>query len=209
MSIRVLLVDDHAIVLEGLRALLDSESDISVVAATSEAAEVLPLAREVEPDVVVLDFQLGTLRGSRLIGQLRELDCTPKVLVLTAYNDGETVRSALDAGADGLSFKTEPPGSTVAAIREVHAGRLVFPQAARRWLDQRGRGAGAGELTPREREVWELIAQGLTNRQIAEQLEVGENTVKYHVQHLFLKLGVNNRTEAAMKFAEAKEDGGG
>ncbi len=204
MTIRVLLVDDHAIVLEGLRALLDSQPDMSVVAATRDGAEVIPLTREIEPDVVVLDLELGTMKGSELIRKLRDLSHPPKMLALTAYNDGETVRSALDAGADGLSFKTEPPERTIAAIREVYEGRLLFPQAARRWLDRRAKRTGPGELTPRERHVWELVAKGLTNRQIAERLEVGENTVKYHVQHLFLKLGVNNRTEAAMKFAAAE-----
>ena len=205
MTIRVLLVDDHAIVLEGLRALLDSEPDIAVVAATGDGAEVVPLAREVEPDVVLLDFELGAMRGSELMADLRRLAYPPKVLVLTAYNDGETVRCVLDAGADGLSFKTELPERTTAAIREVYEGRLVFPQAARRWLDRRRRGSGPGEPTPREHEVWELMAEGLSNRQIAQRLKVGQNTVKYHVQHLFLKLGVKNRTEAAIKFTTAKE----
>lgn len=202
--IKVVLVDDHAIVLEGLRALLDAQPDISVVAATRDGAEVLPLAREVEPDVILLDLELGTMKGADLIADLRYLAHPPKVLALTAYKDGETVRSALDAGADGLSFKTEPPERTIAAIREVYEGRLLFPQAARRWLNRRAARSDPGALTPREREVWELIAKGLTNRQIAERLEVGENTVKYHVQHLFVKLGVNNRTEAALKFAAAE-----
>ncbi len=204
MTIKVLLVDDHAIVLEGLRALLDSQPDMSVVAATCDGAEVIPLAREVEPDVVLLDLELGTMRGWELIADLRYLARPPKVLALTAYKDGETVRSALDAGADGLSFKTEPPDRMIAAIREVYEGRLLFPQAARRWLDRGATKGGPAALTPREREVWELLAKGLTNRQIAERLEVGENTVKYHVQHLYLKLGVNNRTEAAVKFAAAE-----
>lgn len=209
MTIRVLLVDDHAIVLEGLRALIDSQPDIAVVALTQDGAEVVPLAREVEPDVVLLDLELGSVGGIQVLAQIQGLPKPPKVLVLTAYKDGETLRSVLDAGADGLSFKTEPPDRTIAAIREVHAGRLVFPQAARRWLlKPRDRVKRPGELTAREREVWALVAQGLTNRQIAERLEVGENTVKFHMQNLFLKLDVSNRTEAAMKFVEAERAGG-
>src|SRR6266513_3117265 len=151
--IRVLLADDHAIVIEGLRA-------------------------------------------------LRERTTPPKVLVLTAYNDGESLRSALDAGAEGLALKTESPQQTLTAIRQVHAGQLVFPQAARRWIE--GRASAPGDLTPREREVWALVAGGLTNPQIAERLGLSDNTVKFHVQHLFSKLGVKNRTEAALKYAHGR-----
>src|SRR5207247_2418508 len=108
--------------------------------------------------------------------------------------------TSLDAGADGLALKTESPQQTLTAIRQVHGGQLVFPQAARRWIE--GRAAGApGDLTPREREVWSLVAAGLTNPQIAERLGLSDNTVKFHVQHLFSKLGVKNRTEAALKSA--------
>lgn len=208
MTIRVLLVDDHAIVLEGLRALIDSHPDIAVVAATRDGAEVVPLAREVEPDVVLLDLELGSVGGIQVLAQIRRLPNPPRVLVLTAYKDGETLRSVLDAGADGLSFKTEPPERTIAAVREVHAGRLVFPQAARRWMMRpHEEPKSPGELTVREREVWALVAEGLTNRQIAERLEVGENTVKFHMQNLFLKLDVSNRTEAATRYIEGERSG--
>ncbi len=176
---------------------------MTVSAVTRDGRTVVDLVEEHDPDVVVLDMELGEVRGTEVIAKLRKLSEPPKILALTAYNDGETLRSALDAGADGLSFKTEPPERTLAAIREVHAGRLVFPQAARRWLSRREE-MGPSNLTPRERDVWELVADGLTNRQIAERLDVQQNTVKYHLQHLFMKLGVNNRTEAAMKFAEAQ-----
>jgi len=201
--IRVLLADDHAIVLEGLRALLADEPGIRVVAATTEGPEVMNLVDQHEPDVVVLDLQLGGMKGTHLLGALRQRPHPPKVLVLTAYTDGEALRSALDAGADGLALKTESPQQTLTAIRQVYAGQLVFPQAARRWIE--GRDAGApGELTPREREVWALMASGLTNPEIATRLGLSDNTVKFHVQHLFSKLGVKNRTEAALKFAHGR-----
>jgi len=202
--IRVLLADDHAIVLEGLRALLDGESDITVAAWTTDGTEVVKLVEQHKPDVVVLDLELTSIKGTEVIAALRDRTAPPKVLVLTAYNDGESLRSALDAGADGLALKTESPQQTLTAIRQVHAGQLVFPQAARRWIDGRA-GAGApGELTPREREVWALVANGLTNPQIAERLGLSDNTVKFHVQHLFSKLGVKNRTEAALKYAHGR-----
>lgn len=208
--IRVLLADDHAIVLEGLRALLDGESDIKVAAWTTDGTEVVKLVEQHKPDVVVLDLELTNIKGTEVIAALRDRATPPKVLVLTAYNDGESLRSALDAGAEGLALKTESPQQTLTAIRQVHAGQLVFPQAARRWIDGRGGGGGgsgggaSGELTPREREVWALVANGLTNPQIAERLGLSDNTVKFHVQHLFSKLGVKNRTEAALKYAHRR-----
>jgi DNA-binding NarL/FixJ family response regulator len=204
--IKVLLADDHAIVLEGLRALLESEPDINVVAATTDGTEVPRLVEQHKPDVIVLDLQLAGIKGTQVIAALRSrpgAPAPPKVLVLTAYNDGDSIRSALDAGADGLALKTESPQQTLTAIRQVQAGQLVFPQAARRWIE--GRAAGApGDLTPREREVWALVAAGMTNPQIAERLGLSDNTVKFHVQHLFSKLGVRNRTEAALKFAHGR-----
>src|SRR5207247_6426119 len=200
--IRVLLADDHAIVLEGLRALLEGEPDIKVAAWTTDGTEVLKLVQQHKRDVVVLDLELTSIKGTEVITALRELAAPPKVLVLTAYNDGESLRSALDAGADGLSLKTESPQQTLTAIRQVHAGQLVFPQAARRWIE--GRPGAPGDLTPREREVWGLVAGGLTNPQIAERLGLSDNTVKFHVQHLFSKLGVKNRTEAALKYAHGR-----
>ena len=201
--LRVLLADDHAIVLEGLKGLVDGEPDMTVVGTTTDGSKVLDLVAQLHPDVVVLDLELSGIRGAAVLAALRQRAATPKVLVLTAYNDGESIRSALDAGADGLALKTESPQQTIAAIRQVEAGRLVFPQAARRWL--KGRGTGAAEdLTPRELEVWALLAEGLSNHQIADRLGLSENTVKFHVQHLFDKLAVKNRTEAALKYASTR-----
>jgi DNA-binding NarL/FixJ family response regulator len=202
--IRVLLADDHAIVLEGLRALLDGEPDITVAAWTTDGTEVVKLVEQHKPDVVVLDLELTSIKGTEVIAALRDRPAPPKVLVLTAYNDGESLRSALDAGAEGLALKTESPQQTLTAIRQVHAGQLVFPQAARRWIEGRAGGGSPGDLTPREREVWALVAGGLTNPQIAERLGLSDNTVKFHVQHLFSKLGVKNRTEAALKYAHRR-----
>lgn len=206
-TVRVLLADDHAIVLEGLRALVDGEPDLMVVGATTDGGRVGALVEETAPDVVVLDLELAGMRGTDVLTQLRAQARPPRVLVLTAYTDGESMRASLDAGADGLALKTESPQQTLAAIRQVAAGQLVFPDAARRWL--RGRTppaeatANPGGLTPREREVWELVAAGLPNHAIAARLRLSENTVKFHLQHLFSKLGVRNRTEAALRYARA------
>jgi DNA-binding NarL/FixJ family response regulator len=204
-KIRVLLADDHAIVLEGLRALVEGEPDMTVVGATTDGSRVPALVDESRPDVLVLDLELAGMRGTRVLEVLRARPVSPKVLVLTAYNDGESMRAALDAGADGLALKTESPQQTLAAIRQVAAGRLVFPEAAGRWLRSRAavEGASPDALTPREQDVWELVAAGLSNQAIATRLRLSENTVKFHLQHLFTKLGVRNRTEAALKYARA------
>lgn len=200
MTIRICLADDHAIVLEGLRALVDGEPDMTVVGATTDGDAVEELVRRTTPDVLVLDYELGGRRAPEVVQALRQEGRIPRILILTAYHDGETIRSALESGAEGLALKTASPQQTLAAIRQVMAGQLVFPQAARRWLDAR-QASRSDEVTAREREVWGLIAEGLTNVQIAERLALSENTVKFHVQHLFQKLGVKNRTEAALRHA--------
>lgn len=205
--IRIVLADDHAIVLEGLRALVEGETDMEVIGATTDGTAVLGLVGSLSPDVVVLDYELGGIHATDIIAQLRERPERPRVLVLTAYHDGETIRSVLESGAEGLALKTASPQQTLAAIRQVVSGQLVFPQAARRWLEARGARNGADELTAREREVWGLIAEGRTNVQIAAQLSLSENTVKFHVQHLFQKLGVKNRTEAALRHGKSGRPG--
>jgi DNA-binding NarL/FixJ family response regulator len=198
-EIRIVLADDHGIVLEGLRALLDNEGDMQVVAATTDGSAVMSLVKKHTPEVVVLDYELGGMRATDIIGELRAMVDAPRVLVLTAYHDGETIRSVLESGAEGLALKTASPQQTLSAIRQVVDGQLVFPQAARRWLEARGTRGGIMDLTAREREVWALLAEGLTNVQIATRLALSENTVKFHVQHLYQKLGVKNRTEAALR----------
>ena len=116
--------------------------------------------------------------------------------------------AVLEAGAEGLALKTASPQQTLAAIRQVVAGQLVFPQAARRWLEAREASGPGDAVTEREREVWAQIAEGKTNVQIATALSLSENTVKFHVQHLFQKLGVKNRTEAALRFRGLDRPGG-
>jgi DNA-binding NarL/FixJ family response regulator len=130
------------------------------------------------------------------LNEIRRRGLPVRVLVLTAFGDGESIQSALEGGADGFALKTAPPRQTIDAIRQVGQGNLVFPPAARKWLLGH-RPAPAPDLSAREWEVLERVARGLTNPQIAEALSVSENTVKFHLQNIFQKLGVNNRTEAA------------
>ncbi len=197
-KIRVALADDHQLVLEGLRGLLSSEPDIEVVATVTDGDAMLVAIQLYKPHVVVLDLQMPTRDGLSCLQEIRQRNLPVRVLVLTAFSDGESIQSALEGGADGLALKTAPPRQTVDAIRQVGQGNMVFPPAARKWLQGHRSGSEPQpELSAREWEVLELVAKGLTNPQIAESLTVSENTVKFHLQNIFQKLGVGNRTEAA------------
>lgn len=200
--IRVLLVDDHPLVLEGLRGLMDAEADVEVVATTTQGNYVTDLVRLHRPDVVVLDLELGDVSGFEVLKRLKAQRVPTRVLVLTAYGDGESMRAAIEHEADGIALKTDSPARTIDALRAVSSGALVYPQAARRWMRApvERSAYGPGALSEREREVWALLASGLSNRVIARKLGVSPSTVKFHTQNLFQKLGVNNRTAAAVEY---------
>lgn len=207
--IRVVLADDHALVLEGLRSLLDAEEDIQVIGAASNGEQVIETVRALQPDVLVLDLQMPTMNGLTCLEKIRAEGLPTKVLVLSAFYDGDSMQSALEREADGFALKTEPPQQTIACIRQVYQGQLVFPQAAKRWLrTQRQRPGTFGvDLSEREAEVLALVAQGLTNTQIAQRLNVSDNTVKFHLQNIYQKLNVSNRTEAAGIYYKLQQEG--
>ncbi|MCG8350045.1 MAG: response regulator transcription factor [Chloroflexales bacterium] len=207
-SIRIILADDHALVLEGLRSLLEAEEDMEVVATAHNGAEVLVAVRSLHPDVVVLDLQMPTMDGLTCLEHIRAEGLQTKVLVLSAFNDGDSMQSALEKEADGFALKTEPPQQTIASIRQVYRGQLVFPQAAKRWLrTHRQRPVpSSDDLSERETEVLSLVAQGLTNTQIAQRLNVSDNTVKFHLQNIYQKLNVGNRTEAAGVYYKLRQE---
>lgn len=193
---RIVLGDDHELVLEGLRSLVEAEPDMRVIATATNGRQVIDAVRRDPPDVVVMDLEMGEMNGLRCLEAIKREQPGVRVLVLTAYGDGESLRAALEGGADGFALKTEPPQQTVASIRQVCRGQLVFPLAARKWLL---RGESPGDATTpsaRETEILALVSEGLTNAQIAHRLRVSDNTVKFHLQNLYLKLGVRNRTEA-------------
>ncbi len=195
--IRVVLADDHELVLEGLQALLQNEDDLQVVATATNGLALLEAVREHRPDVAVMDLKLPQLDGIGCLDRIREEKLPVRVLILTAFSDGESMLQALEHDADGFVLKTDPPSQTIAAIHQVAHGQMVFPSVVRQWLTERHRPSPTSELSEREREVLALVAEGSTNAQIAEQLSVSESTVKFHLQHIFEKLGVTNRTEAA------------
>ncbi len=201
--IRVILADDHELVLEGLQALLQNEDDLQVVATAKNGAQLMEAVHTHMPDVVVMDLKMPAPDGLSCLEQIRRERLPVRVLVLTAFSDGESMLEALEREADGFALKTDPPGQTIAAIHQVAHGQMVFPSVVRQWLTERHRAGPGSELSEREREVLERVAEGLTNAQIAERLNLSESTVKFHLQHIFDKLGVSNRTEAAAVYHRA------
>ena len=199
-KIRIVLADDHELVLEGLRSLIEAEPDMEVLAVAKDGGQCLDSVERIRPDVVVLDLEMGPMGGLQCLESLRTRHPAVRVLVLTAYSDGESMRAALEGGASGFALKTEPPQQTVASIRQVYRGQLVFPAAARRWLLRTPQPAEPSQPTDRELEILAPVSEGLTNAQIARRLRVSDNTVKFHLQNIYLKLGVRNRTEAAAYF---------
>jgi len=198
-QIRIVLADDHALVLEGLLALLAAEPDLRVVATATDGERLLEAVRRFTPDVVAIDLQMPFMDGLTCLHHIRAEELPVRVLVISAFEDAQSLRTAVEGGADGFALKTDSPEMTLAAIRQVARGHLVFPAAVRRWLI-RTPADDPDALTDREEAVLALVAEGKSNAQIGAALNLSENTIKFHLKNLFSKLGVTNRTEAAAKF---------
>ncbi len=199
--IRLLLVDDHAVVREGLRAFLRLQPDLEVIGEAADGRSAVQLADSLHPDVVLLDLVMPDGDGLSALRSLREVAPESRVLVLTSYADDAQLFAAMEAGAGGYMLKDVEPDALAAAIREVAAGRpALHPHVARRLMRQAAPPAepGLAELTPRERDVLRLIVEGLANKEIARRLRIGEKTVKTHVSRVLGKLGVVDRTQAAV-----------
>jgi DNA-binding NarL/FixJ family response regulator len=196
--VRVLLVDDHAIVREGLRALLEEEGGFAVAGEAADGERAVAAARELSPDVILMDLLMPGVDGLEALRRIRAADPEARVLVLTSAQDDRSVRQAIDAGAVGFLFKDVSRRDLVRAVRDAAAGRPTLHPEAQRVLMKRPERSPLDELTPRERTVLELIAQGRSNRQIALRLELTEGTVKGYVSTILDKLGVQDRTGAAL-----------
>ncbi|HEY7064852.1 MAG TPA: response regulator transcription factor [Chloroflexota bacterium] len=203
--IRLLVVDDHPVVREGLVAVLEDEPDFAVVASTGTADDAVTLAARYRPDVILLDLELDGQDGVAALPRLLGGPVAPRVLVFTAYDADERVFGALEAGAAGYLLKGARTDEIARAIREVAAGgSYLTPRVAAKVVARVGRPrARQGRLSAREREVLRLVAAGQSNKQIARALGIAERTVKFHVTSLFQKLGADNRAQAVARAAEA------
>jgi NarL family two-component system response regulator LiaR len=196
----VLVVDDHEVVREGLRAFLELQDGIEVAGEAADGEEAIAVAERLDPDVVLMDLVMPKLDGLGAMRELRERVPRARVIVLTSFLDDDKLLPALRAGAAGYLLKNAPPPELARAVRAAHAGEaLLDPVVAARLVETlAGDGDPLDRLTPREREVLELIGRGFPNKRIARRLEVSEKTVKTHVGHVLAKLGVTDRTQAAV-----------
>ncbi|MEU8846387.1 response regulator transcription factor [Streptomyces sp. NPDC048564] len=214
MPVTVLLVDDEPLVRAGLRAVLEAQPDIEVVGEAADGAAVIPLVRQLRPDVVAMDVRMPLLDGIEATrAVLRTVDEPPKILVVTTFENDEYVYEALRAGADGFLLKRARPAEIVHAVRLVAEGEsLLFPASVRQLAAQYGDDGGnraaravleRARLTEREAEVLRLMARGLSNAEIAARLVVGTETVKSHVSAVLAKLAARDRTQAVITAYES------
>jgi len=199
--IRVVLADDHQLVLEGFTILLERTPDIRVVDTVTNGETLLQVLEQQEVDVVVLDLEMP-YHGFNALAEIRRRGLPVRVLVLTAFADGESMQTAMELGADGFVPKTESPRQAIMAIRQVAAGMWVYPRAVQRMVFSPH--ADESTLSQSEWKVLEQVALGKTNAQIAETLHISTNTVRFHLKNIFEKLHVANRTEATAWYFQYK-----
>ena len=205
--IRILVADDHPVVRDGLTAILSTQSDFQVVGEAGTGAEVVQQATSLKPDVILLDLEMPELDGVEALTQLRQVYPEARAIVFTAFDTDERILGAVQAGAQGYLLKGVPREELFKAVRIVHSGgSLLQPVVASKLLRQVSHQnqieAETEALTPREREVLTLLAQGLPNKEIAAHLVISQRTVKFHVSSIMGKLGATNRTEAVALAAQ-------
>jgi DNA-binding NarL/FixJ family response regulator len=204
-KIRVLIADDHQVVREGTRRMLERDPDISVVGEAEDGTDVVHLVEERRPDIVVLDVRMPGLNGIEATKQIKDAYPEVRVLVFTAHNDDRYVFPLLDAGADGYMLKTTRQRDLVKAIRDVYRGQTALhPEVARRVVERlthKNRFLGEGmvePLTEREMEVLSAVAKGWSNKEVSDALHISPHTVQVHLSNIFGKIGVSTRTEAVI-----------
>lgn len=192
--IRVMIVDDHPVVRMGLKTMLESEDDISVVGIAGSAAEALREVEKTEPEVVLMDMRMPGMDGSDAIVELKRVWPAIRILVLTNYQEDEYISKAIQAGAMGYLLKCTPQEEIVKAVHVLYQhGRYIPDDISRRLLETIGR----DKLSERELEVLALVSKGLSNKEIAQRLFISDKTARNHVTNCLIKLGVSDRTEAA------------
>ena len=201
--IRVLIADDHPVVRRGLISLLRTEPSLELVGEAENGAEAVELTRSLEPDVILLDLVMPKMGGLEAIVKIRQENPSARILVITSFADDDKVFPAIKAGASGYLLKEAPPEMLVQAIRDVHRGESwLHPTIARKLIGELHQPPAlpptTDPLTQRELDVLRLVARGLTNQDIAEELVISEGTVRFHVSNILGKLHLANRTQAAL-----------
>lgn len=201
MNIRVLLVDDHLVVLKGLRFFLQTRSHIQVVDQAMNGREAIEKVKQLKPDVVLMDLIMPEMNGIEATREIKQIDPSVKIIVLTSFADKDSVLPAIKAGAIGYQLKDVDPEVLVETIEAAMDGnRTLHPQVTNHLIEQMAAGDGKEKslLTPREQNVLEQITLGKNNKEIAEELYISEKTVKTHITHILSKMELQDRTQAAV-----------
>jgi DNA-binding NarL/FixJ family response regulator len=204
MTARIVVADDHPIVRSGIVAILSDTSDLEVVGEAGDGIEAVQLAQDLFPDLILMDLRMPGLDGAEATAEIMAINSGVRVLALTTYESDDHILRAIEAGASGYLLKASPAEEIVAGVRAVLRGETVLAPAIASALVQRMRGTSARvpKLSARELEVLRLVSRGLSNPAIATTLFIGDATVKTHLQHVFEKLAVTDRTRAVTKAME-------
>jgi NarL family two-component system response regulator LiaR len=201
--IRILIVDDHVLVRKGLVALLDVKPGVEVIGEASDGDEAVQLARELNPDVILLDLVMPNKDGITALKEIRQENKDAKVLILTSFTEESKIKAAIEAGANCFQVKDTTPAELLTSIQVVYQGNFIansqFSRRIMQGFDDDKPIPANGDLTERELAVLKQVAQGYTNREIAEKLSISDRTVSTHVSHILSKMEVDNRVQAAMK----------